>query len=412
MIVGLSHGGANGQVNLRRAGDCYRLAESRGHVNYVVQFVGVVLCRGRGGGDRDTRYRRRGECGPAAWIGPCALPFVILRSYLYLVGATRAQAGDRAAPGRTRVWPIGECAADAVLHIVFRDVGTGIGRLIPGHGQAILRLVAHRGLIGLAWRFVVVFYSDGYLLRYCALSGACAASRCDLHDVFVVAPRVRGILEVGIVFEVQLIRVGDLKLILVSSASDVVAGDAVVLVDILGDHPADRLVIFCDHEGIVAGEMWQFVLVGDGDGDRLLGGQGTASRAAGCRDLHDVGIVVVDVRGILEVGRILEGQHPCAVDLELARVPSGPASDGVASDTIGTIDIFGIYPAGERVIFRGFKGRVTGKCGGFVHIGQVDEHGDGALTAMLVGCFHIDRIARLCLVVVGLPRFGAKLPAI
>ena len=122
LVVGLAHGGADGQVDPRRAGDCYRLIEGHGDVHYVIQFVGIVLPGGRRRGERDTRYRRRGERCPVDRIGPRALPFVVLRLYLDLVGPARAQAGDRAGPGRAGVGPIGKCATDAVLHMVVRDV--------------------------------------------------------------------------------------------------------------------------------------------------------------------------------------------------------------------------------------------------------------------------------------------------
>ena len=93
------------------------------------------------------------------------------------------------------------------------------------------------------------------VMRYRSLSGVCATSCCDHDDVFVIAPRVRGILEVGILFEVQLSCIFDLELVPVSTTSDFVAGDAIVSIDILGAHPPGELVIFFDLEGIVTGEV-------------------------------------------------------------------------------------------------------------------------------------------------------------
>ena len=48
LVAGLAHGGAEGQVDLGRAGDRHRFAEGRGHADHVVLLVGVVLSRGRG----------------------------------------------------------------------------------------------------------------------------------------------------------------------------------------------------------------------------------------------------------------------------------------------------------------------------------------------------------------------------
>ncbi len=41
-IVRLAHGSTCRQVDLRRAGDGYRIVEGHGHVDHVVQFVGAV----------------------------------------------------------------------------------------------------------------------------------------------------------------------------------------------------------------------------------------------------------------------------------------------------------------------------------------------------------------------------------
>ena len=43
LIVGLAHGGANGEVNLRCVGDRHGFVEGHSDVHHVVQFVGVVL---------------------------------------------------------------------------------------------------------------------------------------------------------------------------------------------------------------------------------------------------------------------------------------------------------------------------------------------------------------------------------
>ena len=83
----------------------------------------------------------------------------------------------------------------------------------------------------------------------------------------------------------------------------------------------------------------------------------------------------------------------------------------VAGDAIAAIDILGGHLAGKRVVFRGLEGRVAGKCGGFIHIGQVDIYGNGALAAVPIGCFHTHNIAVLVLIVVGFISGGPKLTA-
>ena len=309
-IIGLAHGGADGQVDLRRSGDRHRLAEGRGHVQRIVQFVGVVLPRRWGRGEGHAGNGRRRERPAAARIGPRSFPLVVFGLHLDLVGPSRAQAGDRAARGRAAVGPGDVGAGVAVLHVVVGDDGTGVGRLGPAHRQAALGLIARRRRVGLAGRLDLVFDGDGDSLRSRHHPGVRAAGGRDLHEVFVVASRIGRTLEVRVVLEAQLVRAGDLEPVPVGPAGYLVAGDGIVPVDILGGHPADEPLVFIDLEGIAACEDGRFVLVGDGDGDRLLRGQGASSGAAGGGDRHVVLVVPSRVRGFSKSGASLKVSTP------------------------------------------------------------------------------------------------------
>ena len=74
--------------------------------------------------------------GPEARGGPTALPFVVVRPHLHLVAGVDLQVRNRGGGAGTVVRPGEEAAALAVLHVVVVDVGTGVDRLVPGHGQA------------------------------------------------------------------------------------------------------------------------------------------------------------------------------------------------------------------------------------------------------------------------------------
>ena len=201
------------------------------------------------------------------------------------------------------------------------------GPVLAGSVQLTLRLLSVSSLTvggsGLAGRLDLVFDGDGDSLRSRHHPGVRAAGGRDLHEVFVVASRIRRTLEVGVVLEAQLVRAGDLEPVPVGPAGYLVAGDGIVPVDVLGGHPADEPLVFIDLEGIAACEDGRFVLVGDGDGDRLLRGQGAPSGAAGGGDRHVVLVVPSRVRGVLEVGVILEGQHAprCRSRTDLGRRP-------------------------------------------------------------------------------------------